>query len=116
MSLIMIRADSKDKILNSLADLERHAGLKIHGPPRVVEPKTADKAAKSIMKKNLKFKSFQSVLVKVEENTTRSILQIRKIHPPAHIMVISEEYPEYEAMESKFQNLPYFKGYYSLKK
>ncbi|MEN6328999.1 MAG: DUF356 domain-containing protein [Methanobacteriaceae archaeon] len=116
MSLIMIRADSKDKILNSLADMERHAKLKINGSPRTIEPKIADKTAKSIMKQDLKFKSSQSVLVRVEGNTTKSIVQIRKIHPPAHLMVISEEYPEYKALKSKFQNLPHFKGYYSHKK
>jgi hypothetical protein len=111
----MIRADSKDKILNSLADMERHAGLKINGTPRIIDPKVADKFAERIMKENLKFKSSQSVLVKVEGDTTRSIVQIRKIHPPAHLIVISEEYPEYDNMDSKFQSLPYFKGYYSHK-
>jgi hypothetical protein len=111
----MIRADSKDKILNSLADIERHAQLKINGAPRILEPKIADETAKKIMKQNLKFKSSQAVLVRVEGDTTRSIIQIRKIHPPAHLVVISEEYPEYEAMKSKFQNLPHFKGYYSHK-
>ncbi|MDD1764334.1 MAG: DUF356 domain-containing protein [Methanobacteriaceae archaeon] len=116
MSLIMIRADSKDKLLNSLADMERHAGLKIHGSPRVIEPKIADETAKSIMKQNLKFKSSQSVLVSVEGDTTKSIVQIRKIHPPAHLMVISEEYPEYNNLKSEFKNLPYFKGYYSHKR
>jgi uncharacterized protein len=115
MSLIMIRADNKDKILNSLADMERHARLKILGQPRIIESKIADETAKRIMKQNLKFKSSQSVLVKVEGDTTRSIMQIRKIHPPAHLIVISEEYPEYAAMASKFENLPYFKGYYSHK-
>ena len=115
MSLIMIRADSKAKILNSLADMERHARLKINGTPRIIESKIADETAKRIMKQNLKFKSSHSVLVRVEGDTTRSIVQIRKIHPPAHLMVISEEYPEYDDMESKFQNLPYFKGYYSHK-
>lgn len=116
MSLIMIRADSKDKILNSLADMERHARLKINRTPRIIQPKIADETAKRIMKQNLKFKSSQSVLVMVEGDTTQSIVQIRKIHPPAHLIVISEEYPEYNALEAEFKNLPYFKGYYSHKK
>ncbi|HNS25287.1 MAG: DUF356 domain-containing protein [Euryarchaeota archaeon] len=116
MSLIMVRADSRDKILNSLADIERHAKLKIKGNPRIIQSKMADETAKRIMNQNLKFKSSHSVLVLVESDTTQSIVQIRKIHPPAHLMVISEEYPEYAAMNSEFQNLPHFKGYYSHKK
>ncbi|MEG3224494.1 MAG: hypothetical protein BME94_02955 [Methanobacteriales archaeon Met13] len=116
MALILVRADSKGKILNSLADMERHAGLKINGSPRVIETKIADKTAQSILKQKLKFSSFQSVLVRVEGDTTRSIMQIRKIHPPAHLVVISEEYSEYSALENLFKKLPYFKGYYSHKK
>lgn len=116
MSLIMVRADSRDKILNSLADIERHAKLKIKGNPRIIQSKMADETAKRIMNQNLKFKSSHSVLVLVESDTTQSIVQIRKIHPPAHLIVISEEYPEYNALEAEFKNLPYFKGYYSHKK
>ncbi|HMK53989.1 MAG TPA: DUF356 domain-containing protein [Methanobacteriaceae archaeon] len=116
MALVLIRAENKGKILNSLADMERHAGLKINGSPRIIEPKVADKVAQRIMNQRLKFNSTESVMVRLEGDTTKSIMQIRKIHPPAHLVVISEEYAEYRALEDSFKKLPHFKGYYSHKK
>jgi hypothetical protein len=115
MSLILIRAETQGKILNSLADIERHAGLKIQGKPRIMKPSDADEVVKNIIKQKLKSKSKIAVLVKVKEDTTKSIMQIRKIHPPAHLMVLSREYPDFEKIESVFPRLMPMKGYYSHK-
>jgi len=116
MSLILIRAENQAKLLNSLADIERHAGLKINGSPRIIKNKVADKYAKSIMKDELRSKSKIAVLISVQEDATLSILRIRKIHPPAHVVVISEEYDQWNALQKLFNTLPLFKGYYSYKK
>ena len=116
MTIILIRAENQTKILNSLADIERHAGLKINGKPRIIDNKLADKYAKSIMKDRLRSKSKIAVLVSVKEDATLSILQIRKIHPPAHLVVISEEYRQWEEIKKIFNTLPPLKGYYSSKK
>jgi len=116
MTLILIRAENQTKILNSLADIERHAGLKINGTPKLIDTEQADKYARSILNAKLRSKSKIAVLVSVQEDTTRSILQIRKIHPPAHIVVISKEYPQWEKVKKIFSTLPPLKGYYSAKK
>jgi uncharacterized protein len=115
MALILIRAERKGKILNALADLERHAQLKIAGKPRIIEPSTADEIFQGIIKEKLRSKSKIAVMVKVEEDTTKSIMQIRNIHPPAHLMVVSSEYPDFEKIERDFSRLTPLKGYYSLK-
>lgn len=116
MTLILIRAENQSKILNSLADIERHAGLKINGTPRLIDPTMADKFAEGIIKSKLRSKSNIAVLVSVQDDTTRSIVQIRKIHPPAHIIVVSKEYSEWEDLKKIFSTLPPLKGYYSAKK
>lgn len=116
MGLILIRAENQAKLLNSLADIERHAGLKINGSPRIIKNKLADEYAKSIMKGKLRSKAKIAVLVSVKEDATLSILRIRKIHPPAHVVVISEEYDQWEAVRKIFNTLPSLKGYYSSKK
>ncbi len=115
MTLILIRAENQSKILNSLADIERHAGLKIKGTPRIIDNKLADKYAEQIMKDKLRSKSKIAVLVSVQDDTTRSIVQIRKIHPPAHLVVISKEYSEWADLKKIFSTLPTLKGYYSAK-
>ncbi len=115
MALILIRASSQGKLLNALADIERHANLKISGKPKIVDPQTANKLAKGILKQNLKTKCEIAALVNVLEDTTKSIMHIKKIHPPAHLVVVSSEYGEFEEIKQMYNKLPVLKGYYSPK-
>ena len=115
MALILIRADNKEKLLNGIADVERHAKLKILGIPKAIPSESADNIAQGIIKQKLRSKSKKAVIVRVEEDTTKSIVNIRKIHPPAHLMVISEEYDEFKDLEANFKELKPFRGYYSPK-
>lgn len=115
MALILIRASSQSKLLNAIADVERHADLKIAGKPKIIHVKKADAVAKSILKQKLRTKSEIAALVRVLEDSTKSIMQIKKIHPPAHLLVISDEYNEYEEIKEIFGKLPALKGYYSPK-
>ncbi|MGZ7069218.1 MAG: DUF356 domain-containing protein [Methanobacterium sp.] len=115
MALILIRADSKKKLLNSLADIERHAGLKIAGKPKIIDPKKADDLAKKILNQNIKTESNIATILKVIEDDTKSIMQIKKIHPPAHLVVISDEYPVFEEIKQLYAISAPFKGYYSHK-
>lgn len=115
MALILIRAEEQAKLLNTLADIERHAGLKISGDPRIIDSKKADQIATKILKQKIRSKSEIAVLVKVIDDTTKSIVNIRKIHPPAHIVVISEEYADFKELETLFYKLSALNGYYSHK-
>lgn len=115
MALILIRADSQGKLLNALADIERHANLKIAGKPKIIEPKIADKLAKGILKQNLRTTCEIAAIIMVLDDTTKSIMHIKKIHPPAHIVVISDEYKEFEEIKQMYGRLPPLKGYYSHK-
>lgn len=116
MALILIRGENHKKLLNSLADLERHARLKIKGKPRFIDPKKADKYAKAIIGHPLRSKSKIAILVSVEQDTNRSILKIRNIHPPAHLIVVSEEYEQWKELKKLFSTLSPLNGYYSAKK
>ncbi|BAM69901.1 MULTISPECIES: DUF356 domain-containing protein [unclassified Methanothermobacter] len=114
MSLIILRADSRKKILNAIADLERHAGLKVRGKPRILRNDIADRMASSILGE-LRMKSSVAAAVEVEDDDTRSIMAIRRIHPPAHVMVVSSEYDEYNDLREMFGGLRVLRGYYSHK-
>jgi hypothetical protein len=115
MALILIRADNQEKLLNALADIERHASLKIAGKPKILDSKKVDLLAKRILKQNLRTESKIAVIVKVLEDTTKSIMHIKKIHPPAHIVVVSDEYSEFKEIKQLYTILPPLKGYYSHK-
>ncbi len=115
MSLIILRAENQAKLLNSLADIERHAGLKIMGKPRLLENKYADALAEKILKKKLKMKSNVAVVVRVQQDATLSIMRVKKIHPPAHIIIVSDEYDEFASLKDQMAQAPALKGYYSHK-
>ena len=115
MALILIRAEDQAKLLNTIADIERHAGLKVTGKPRIIDSRKADEIAAKILRQDVRSKAEIAVLVRVEDDTTKSIVHIRKIHPPAHVIVISEEYGEFKLLEETFHGLTYFNGYYSHK-
>ena len=116
MALILLRADNQSKILNALADIERHANLNIITKPKVLENNFSDDIAEKILRTKLRTKSNISVVIQVKEDSTKSILQVKKIHPPAHIIVVSEEYPEYDLLKSELNNAKFLRGYYSHKK
>lgn len=116
MALILIRAMNKKKALNVLADLERHAKLNIEGKPKQVSPDKVSAVTRRVIKQNPRDDIKVPVLVKVKEDTTLSIVNIKKTHPPAHVIVISEEYPEYESLLKEYKTGKVFDGYYSHKK
>lgn len=107
---------NKKKALNALADIERHAKLSIDGKPKVIDIDKTEEITKRILKQKPRADIKIAILVRVQESTTTSIMNIKKIHPPAHLIVVSEEYPEYDELSKEFSQLKVFQGYYSLKK
>ncbi|WP_421077799.1 DUF356 domain-containing protein [Methanothermococcus sp. Ax23] len=114
MVLLLIRGDNYEKIKNALADIHRHAKLTIIGKPKIMVPEAADELLKYILG-NIKKPCKKACLVKIEENAPRAIDKIRKIHPPAHIVVISERHEPYPYLIEDFPKMPPLKGYYKSK-
>jgi len=115
MALILVRGENKSKILNAIADIERHANLNISNNPKKINSDFADLLVEKILKSPLRTKSKVATAFFVKEDTTYSIIQIKKIHPPAHIIVVSDEYNEYNELREKLKSSSSFKGYYSNK-
>lgn len=115
MSFILIRALNKSRLLNSISDVERHANLKLIGTPKLISPGKADEIAEKILKQKLRTKSKISAIIKVKSETTKTIIQIKKIHPPAHLTVISEEYDDFDFIKKLYGDAEKLFGYYSPK-
>lgn len=115
MALILIRGDKNSKLLNAIADIERHAQLHLLNDPQKIDAEFADSIVESILKAPLRNKSNVATAFFVREDITLAIMQIKKIHPPAHVVVVSDEYKEYESLNKKLDDAPVFKGYYSSK-
>ena len=106
MALILIRGETNSKLLNAIADMERHGNLNLVTKPKIVE---------KILNSKLRTKSKVATAFFVKEDTTLSIMQVKKIHPPAHVVVISNEYDDYHKLKKILDNAKAFQGYYSHK-
>ena len=115
MALILIRGESNSKLLNAISDIERHANLNLESKPKVIDSGFADSLVESILNSELRTKSSVATAFFVKEDPTLSILQIKKIHPPAHVVVVSDEYEGYDKLNSLLDDSQPFQGYHSHK-
>lgn len=115
MALILIRGESDAKLLNAIGDIERHASLNIISQPKVVDSHFADSLVEEILNSELKTKSSVATAFFVKEDPTLSIIQIKKIHPPAHVVVVSDEYEGYGRLDGFLDEADAFQSYRSHK-
>ena len=115
MALILIRGENNSKLLNAIADIERHANLNLSTKPKAVDANFADSLVEGILKSKLKTKSKVATAFFVKEDPTVSIIQIKKIHPPAHVVVVSDEYEGYDDLRNLLGTAKSFSGYHSHK-
>ena len=115
MALILVRGENNSKLLSAIADMERHGNLNLVTKPRVIDSKFADSLVEKILNSTLKTKSNVATAFFVKEDTTLSIMQVKKIHPPAHVVVVSDEYEGYTQLQEMLDEAEGFPGYYSHK-
>lgn len=115
MALVLIRGENNSKLLNAIADMERHGNLNLTTKPKIIDVKFADNLVENILKSKLRTKSKVATAFFIKEDTTLSIMQIKKIHPPAHVVIVSDEYGGYDELKNKLKSAPEFTGYYSHK-
>ena len=115
MALILVRGENNSKLLSAISDIEKHGNLNLDTKPKVVDANFADSLVESILNSKLKTKSNVATAFFVKEDTTLSILQVKKIHPPAHVVVVSDEYDGYAKLENLLETAPDFQGYRSSK-
>ena len=115
MALILIRGESNSKLLNAITDMERHGNLSLVSKPKIIDADFADSLVEDILKSKLRTKSNVATAFFVKEDTTLSILQIKKIHPPAHVVVVSDEYDAYNKLRDALEEAKIFSEYHSHK-
>lgn len=113
MALILVRGESNSKLLNAIADMERHGNLNLISKPKVIDANFADSLVENILNSKLRTKSKVATAFFVKEDTTLSIMQIKKIHPPAHVVVVSDEYEGYKKLQDSLDAARVFQGYHS---
>ena len=115
VALILVRGENNSKLLSAVSDMERHGNLTLITKPKVIDASFADSLVEGILNSKLKTKSNVAIAFFVKEDTTLSIMQVKKIHPPAHVVVVSDEYGAYSKLEYVLNSADDFKGYNSIK-
>lgn len=115
MALILVRGENNSKLLSAISDMERHGSLNLTTKPKVVDAAFADSLVEGILNSKLRTKSNVATAFFVKEDTTLSIMQVKKIHPPAHVVVVSDEYDAYSKLEYVLNKAEDFKQYHSTK-
>ena len=115
MSLILIRGENNSKLLSAIEDLEKHGNLNLSTNPKIIDPEFADSLVEKILNSKLKTKSKAATAFFVREDTTLSIIQIKKIHPPAHVVVVSDEYDGFQKLKEVLDDADSFPGYHLIK-
>ena len=59
---------------------------------------------KKILNSKLRTSSKVATAFLLKEDITLSIMQIKKIHPPAHVVVVSDEYDVFNQLKNKLNN------------
>ncbi len=57
MALILIRGENNSKLLNAIADMERHGNLNLATKPKIIDAKFADSLVEKILNSKLRTSS-----------------------------------------------------------
>jgi hypothetical protein len=94
--------------MTALADLVRHADIKVF-EPRLMPKHMAEDLVSEFL--NLKSEKKVNFVVQVRMNAGEVIKRVKKIRPPAHIVVVSDRYKSYEIMEANYEEFPKIEGF-----
>lgn len=105
-SFAVVRADDISRVKTALCDLVRYAHLNFIGNAKRLEPSFADNILVKIMKSPLKSCCEAASIVPLEDEASSAIGKVRKIHPPAHIIIISPKHDIFHELVNYVDILP----------
>lgn len=110
-SFAVIRADDPVKLNTAISDLQRHGGLSFTLSPRELNPAQADKILTEVMKVPLKKSCKAAALVSLSDDAGVAIDVLGRIHPPAHVIIVSSRHDIYPKINDCVKRLPELKDY-----
>lgn len=105
-SFAVVRGDDMSKVKTALCDLIRYAHLSFEGKARRLEPAFADNILIRVMKSPLRMCCEAASIVPLNEDASAAIGRLRKIHPPAHIIIVSPRHEIYHELANFVDILP----------
>lgn len=107
-SFAVIRAEDPNKVKIALHDLEHYGSMKFRSNPKRIEPNYADQLLVSVSGVPLKTKCNSAALVELDTNAGAAISKLRKIHPPAHVVIVSPRHNAFEELLESSELYPEF--------
>ncbi|MBN1134068.1 MAG: DUF356 domain-containing protein [Methanosarcinaceae archaeon] len=107
-SFAIVRADDSDKIKIALHDLEHYGRMRFSSNPKRIEPTYADRLLVNVMGVPLKARCNSAALVELENHAGAAINRLKKIHPPAHIVIISPRHEVFCELKDNSELYPEF--------
>ncbi|VVB94795.1 Uncharacterised protein [uncultured archaeon] len=105
-SMAVVRADDAAKVRIALYDLVRYGHMTFADHARKLEPTFADNILVHIMKSPLKACCLAAAIVPLEDPPSLAIGRLRKIHPPAHVIIVSPRHEIYHELVNYVDILP----------
>lgn len=105
-SMAVVRADDASKVKITLYDLIRYANLTFSDGARKLDPTFADNILTHIMKSPLRACCSSAAIVPLEDQASVAIGRLRKIHPPAHVIIVSPRHEIYHELVNYVDILP----------
>ena len=105
-SMAVVRANDVVRVRTTLCDLVRYGHMTFTDHARKLEPTFADNILVQIMKSPLKACCLAAAIVALEDPPSKAIDSIRKIHPPAHVIILSPRHEIYHELINYVDILP----------
>lgn len=107
-SFAVIRADNITKVHTTLLDLRRYGRMVFAGPPKTIAPEYADTILSSVLKCPLRNNCCAAAIVLLNTSPSVAIGKLSKIHPPAHVVIVSSKHEIYPELMINIDMLPDF--------
>ncbi len=105
-SLAVVRADDIAKVKTALCDLVRYGHLNFADKARRLEPAFADNILIHVMKSPLRTCCEAASIVPLTDEPSAAIGRLRKIHPPAHVIIVSPRHEIFHELVNYIDILP----------
>ncbi len=105
-SFAVIRAENTTKVNVALRDLVRYGHLSFDDSPKKLDPGKADQVLEDVMHTNLRKNCNSAAVVPLGDHASSAIGRLKKIHPPAHIIIVSPRHGVFSLLAKDIDEMP----------
>ena len=90
----------------ALRDRFRYGHLSFDDSPKKMDPGKADKVLEDVMYTNLRKNCNSAAVVPLGDHASSAIGRLKKIHPPAHIIIVSPRHNVFSLLAKDIDEMP----------